>query len=230
MEWFMTPSYSYRRLVVLLVLIAIGLLGGVVINVVQAVSTKQNTTEVTIKTSDKTAAITISQSDTEAAAVGIGNAHIRLKPGSYYIEARAAGKRAGKTVRVTWDPSTVSLTLEDQTTPLTTQTNVSFSGFDNLTTDVGLTTTQVSNLKQLFFTYKKDSRAISITTDSIRFDAHNPDSTDPMFGFTASGFIDGTAYNAHVRYAGFDTVELTVTDPSTGAVLFSGTLPQASGD
>jgi hypothetical protein len=222
----MTPSYNERRAVLTLVVLIPIAIVVFTLNFLNAWSVRQSTNIVDVSASEKNAVITISQTGTEAAIMGVGQARVRLKPGSYYIEAHSAGKSASKILRVTrGSPIDVPLKLIPVSSPVASQDTITYNGFGELAEN-GFSTTQVLNLKQLFFTYNKDAKTVRITTNTIKNGARDPNSTDPAFTLTFSGYIDSTSFNATVKYTGFEMVELTITNPVSGVMLFNGALPE----
>ena len=199
------------------------LLLGLLVVAGNALLTLRSTSQLDVSTFSTNATVTISGSRTEAMKIGIGSAHIRIKPGDYYVSADDSGLKAGKIIHI--KPNTKqSVALNPETTPTTTIPTIDtidYVNFDELLQN-GLSLNQVTNLKELFLTYKKNSRQITITTDSVQPGVRDPSSIN--FNISYSGKIDGVPYKASVIYSGFSNVSLTLIN-SSGTQIFNGSLP-----
>ena len=221
----MIPSHSKRLLSVFIAVVYLLLIAYLVFAVLQAVTIRRTTGILEVKTSSNASAITISATNTQAALLGTGSANVRVKPGSYFIMAQANGLQASQTITVSLHQKTsVTLHLTTITPSLPSPTKITFMNTDSLLNN-GLSSSQVTNLKQLFFTYAPSAKVISINLPSIQPGARDPNSATPWFSLTFTGSIDESPYNASVEYSGLDTTKLTLTNPTSGAVLFSGQLP-----
>ena len=221
----MIPLRSKRILVVFTPIVYVFLVVFLVFSVVQAYNTRESTGVLIVNTSDKTSAITISATNTQAALLGTGSAKARLKPGSYFVMAQAKGLQATQTVTVSLHKTTaIKLQLANAKPLIASPDSVTFINTSSLL-NYGISSSQVTNLKQLLFTYAPSAKIISIDATSIQPGIHDPNSTSPWFSLTFSGDIDGSKYNATLEYSGYDTTKLTLTNPTTGAQLFTGQLP-----
>jgi hypothetical protein len=208
-----TPKWTYLVGFVLVALLAL-----VSYN---AYNTMQTTGIVTINTSDKLSTITLSADKTTAAVIGTGSASVRLKPGSYLLVAGHAGQSASQVITVTAKQSqTIKLALT-QPDAIPTPDTISYDNLDTLV-DFGLTQAQTENAKQLFFEYKKSAKQININSDSVKQEPHDPHGNED-FKLDFTGTIDGTQFSAVITYGAYDDIQMTLTDPSSGAQLFSGT-------
>ncbi len=222
---YMIPSRSKRLLSVFIPIAYLLLVVSLVFSVLQALTIRRTTGILEVKTSDNTSAITISANNTQAASLGTGSARVRLKPGNYYVMAQTNGLRAAQTVTISLHQTTkITLQLASITPVLPSPASITFVNTAALLNN-GLSSTQVTNLKQLFFTYAPSAKIISINIPSIEPGARDPSSATLWFSLTFTGSIDESPYNATVEYSGLDTTKLTLTNPASGAVLFSGQLP-----
>ncbi len=222
---YMIPSRNKRLLSVFIPVVYLLLVGLLVLSILQALNARRTTGILDIKTSDSTSAITISATNTQAALLGTGSAKVRLKPGSYFVMAQAKGLQATQTVTISLHQTTkITLQLTNITPALPSPASITFVNTAALLNN-GLSSSQVTNLKQLFFTYAPSAKIISINVPSIQPGARDPNSATVWFSLTFTGSIDESPYNATVEYSGLDTTKLTLTNPTNGSVLFSGQLP-----
>lgn len=221
----MTPLRSKRLLSVFIPILYALVVVFLIISVIQAVNSKNSTGILAVQTSDKTSAISISATNTQAALIGTGSAKVRLKPGSYFVMAQTKGLRATQTVVISLHKTTkISLKITNITPVIASPASITFINAASLL-NYGLSSSQVSSLKQLFFTYSPSAKTIAIDANTIQSGPRNPNSTTTWFSLTFNGNIDELNYTATVEYSGLDTTKLTLTNPATGAQLFSGQLP-----
>jgi len=180
----------------------------------------QGTGLLTITTSDLHATITISGNKTTAAIIGTGNTKVRLKPGSYLIVAGNQGMQASQVVTVSkGNKADIKLQLV-QPAVIPSPDTVSYDNVQTLL-DYGLNPAQVANVKQVFFQYKTSTKTISIDSSSVKQEPHNPAGNDP-FKLDFNATLDGTTVKAVVVYSSFDDIQMQIYDPSSGALLYSG--------
>ncbi len=216
----MIQFFNIRRLVLLLVGVNILVVVMFVANLLSSLSLYNDTIPVHIATNDESAVLTISQTDTVAARIGVGSVSIRLKPGSYFIMGQVSGQTNSKTIQVKEGEVTdFSLTLSDNNNGVSTPQALTFTGFDELINN-GLSSSQVSNIKTLFHSYKKDAQTVAITPSSVQPGARD----GVLFNISFDCSIDSTKYSASLKYSGFEYVELNLKD-KTGKTVFSNALP-----
>lgn len=220
----MIPSRNRRLLSFLLALIYFALIIAAVFSVIEAYNTRESTGILEVTTSDTRSAITISSANKQAALLGVGSAKARLQPGDYFVMAQAKGLWATQMVTITLHRTTkISLKLGSAPV-LPSPSSISFVNMSALLDD-GISAVQISNIEQLFFTYKQSAKIITINVASIEQGPRDPNSTSLWSSLTFSGEIDGSNFTATLRYSGLETTQLTLNDPVTGAVVFSGQLP-----
>jgi hypothetical protein len=192
---------------------------------VTAVNIAQTTGTVLVTASDAKAVLSISQVDSGADIIGTGSTRIRLKPGSYTLFASTGSKQAATIIRVSQKQVTsVSLKLLD-IPRLPSVDNIDFRGMSGLI-DSGLTSDQITVLKQAFFTYKNSSRTVIIDTNSIAPGPRNSNSADPSFTINFRVSIDSKTYTATIRYADLSNVQLYLYDQATGSIVFDSGPPR----
>lgn len=220
----MDPSYnSKRNLNTAVILINIILAIIIVISLALAIKTIHTTGLLILSSTDSSAVFSVSRDGSGAQVVGTGSARIRLKPGTYLVAANNTNKSATKVVTITTgQTSSVNLTPSSQT-PLSSLSNISFNGFDYLLSN-GLTSDQVTNLEQLFFSYKQTAKEVTIDQASVEPGPHNPNDSNFTMNFTGS--IDSTLYRATITYSGLDAVSLKLTNPQTNTTFFSGKITE----
>lgn len=200
-----------------------------VYTLVSSLQTLRTTGIIIVTSTAANATISISQTNSDAKVLGKGHARIRLAPGSYQLAAGLPGAAATSIVQVS-SKRTFKITLQPSAAPVVASVdNVNFSGLSALLQN-GLTSSQITNLKQLFFNYKKSVKSVVLDTTSVQMLPHNPNGTDPTFGINFTGTIDGTPFKATVSYVGLTNVRLIITDPQTGAQLYSGNSTPSSPD
>ncbi len=223
----MNPSSDITKTIKLLWLVASLVFVYFLIRLGLGVYTTQTTGLLRIVSSDNAARLSVSRVDTQAAYVGSGAANIRLAPGTYYVGASTKGKSALKIVVLEKQKSVdVSIDPVTGSSYLPSVEDIDFVGEDNLL-KLGLTSTQLANIKQLFFQHNQSAKTITIT--GAVTEPRNRDSTSMWFGLKFGGSIDRSSYSAQLKYSGFDAVQLTLND-SSGKQLFAGSLPEAVGD
>jgi len=217
----MTPSTNARRLSGGLLVCCLLLAGLLAWNISATLHTIHTTGILAVNTSEPSAAITISQINHSAAPIGIGSARIRLQPGDYLLGANAAGLSAVQTVHVSAQrDTTVTLNLAKSSGGLPSVDDVGFVNTDILVDD-GLTSTQLTSVKEQFFTYDTAAKVVSLDAGSIQPGPHDPNSYDP-FTLNFTGTIDSKPFQATVAYVGYDHAQLTLSDPQTGDQLYVG--------
>jgi hypothetical protein len=180
-----------------------------------------------IVSSDKAALLSVGRVNTQAVYVGLGSATVRLSPGVYYVGASRDGKSSLKIVSLKRSvPSTIEIDMEKDSPHISSVEDIGFIGESSLLSS-GVTSSQVANLRQLFFKYNQSAKTISIT--GITPGPRDRNSTSLWFELTFNGRIDQTPYRGRLEYGGFDAVRLTLSDLS-GKQLFSGSLPMKPAD
>ena len=211
-------TFIPKRWLVLAV-IALALL--VAYQMIASISIRNTTGELVVKTSTSGSIITISAANSAAAVLGSGSANVRIKPGHYLVVATSSGKVASAVVDVKLRNTTKSSLTLSAPNAIPSVDAITFNGTEALITN-GLTTRQVTNLKKLFFAYNKSAKTVTINSSSVTPGPHDPQSNDPTFNLTFTGTVDTTDYNATITYRDLQNVQLTLTDPSSNAVLYQG--------
>ena len=217
----MTPQTERNRALALqLALVAIiGLAVIFVYLLLTSLPVSKTTGLVTIDTFATDSVITISQNERTAAVVGTGSAKLRLLPGVYLVSAKSNGQTGNARVTVHKQvASIVNITQGTVVDSVPTPDTINFLGTDAFIAR-GLTVDQVSNLKTLFFKYKKSASKITIDKNSLERGERNPGSGDP-FVMNFTGKIDGTAYKATITYTDTENLELTLFNSQTGDQIF----------
>lgn len=226
----MTPAankntLAFARLLLLLIAAAIVSLAYIIWQTVHSLQ-NTGTLQVTV-TYASDATLSISQPNHQAKLLGTGSAKVRLHPGTYLVMAKSAGKQAAQSVKITQGHTTA---IKLNPAPIKAPPSINTAGFINFDTLVtnGLSSSQLTNLEQLFLSYKQSAQVFTVNPASVSPGPHDPNSDDPSFSLTFTGTIDSTPYAATVRYVGFENVVLVLTDPQTGAQLFSGSAPSSA--
>lgn len=191
---------------------------GIVYYAVTGIKTKQATGTVTITAFSKTATISVSQLNKNAKVVGTGTANVRLKPGAYLVAASANGHISTGEVTITAKKHIAFTVPYGQTVPIPSSDNITFSNLNELTIH-GINSTQLSNIRELFFKYKKTAKTVSIDEGSVQRQYRDPDSDAPyVLSFT--GLADNQTFKATITYTNIQDVELALSDLTTGNQLF----------
>jgi hypothetical protein len=164
------------------------------------------------------ATISVSRVNSQAKIVGKpGNAHIRLKPGTYQVVATASnGQVAARQVSIKKKRS-AELTLNPTVSPkLPSVKSISFFGMSALT-DKGVSSTQMNTLKLDFFYFKTSAGSVSVNTQSVQTLPHNLG--DPFVN-TFSVAVDSQTYNAKISYTDNQNIQLQLYDSHNGKLVY----------
>ena len=188
------PNYDRWLYVASLVVVAI-----CAYLIVSSINIARATGILKVTSADAKAAVSISQQNKQAQFIGIGNAEVRLKPGTYTVAAREAGKEVFKDVKISLKQTTsVTLNPKDAVI-LPSVLSVTFQGFDEFIKN-GLTDVQVNRLKNYFFRYQPTTKIVSIVPGSVRPAPRNPNTA---IGFTSDFRVslDSNPYAAKINYS-----------------------------
>jgi hypothetical protein len=152
------------------------------------------------------------------ALAGTGTANVRLVPGKYEITASNDGTRVTGQATVSVGRHTTLKLPAHQKSLIPSPDDINFTGMETVIAN-GITTDQAASTRWLFFKYWQNAQNIRISPSTVAPGPRHPDSNDP-FILTFSGLIDDTPYNAKLTYTDLVNVELTLTNPQTGVVLF----------
>lgn len=217
-----------RRAAAILWLVVLGLSIYVIYATFTAFSLRKNTVAVDISADNKSALLSISQDQSQAAVIGKGHVVARLKPGRYYVAASLDSTNTGQFLSVKLGESAkLKLSLASPVSVLPSVEDIDFTG-TNLLLDSGLATSQVANLKELFFTYNNSIKTVEIT--SFVQDPRDAEGTSAWVSGSIAGFIDKTGYYGNIKYSGFDAISVTLFDSKTKQQIYSGTLPAIEAD
>ena len=195
--------------------------------VVSAVRVRQAYRRLCITTPSQDATISISQLDHQASIVGVGSTKIWVKPGTYFITATSAGKKATQTVMVNQVINGChSLTVSSKPVLPSVQ-SVSFSNFDQLI-DQGFSSTQTSDLKRSLFKFKPSAQQISIISSSLTTGPINRGVGD-QFSFLFNLTVDSVTYRAVLGYSNTQGFDLTLYSLQTGQPVYSASTNLAGG-
>lgn len=214
------------RSLILVTLLLSGWLGYTIYTNIQLLKT---TGRVEVTSSDTGSIISISGVHTQAMIIGSGAANIRIKPGTYQLVAKHSGQTAASIITVNLHQTIQTKLVLGQAPHLASPYTVTFNGIDTLI-DKGLSTTQVTNLKQLFFNYKKTVKTVSIETDTIGHTPYDLSGNNPNFTLTFVCKIDGQIDKCAVTYADLVNVQLVIQDSITGAQLFNAGSEHSAAD
>jgi hypothetical protein len=185
---------------------------------VQAYRTSQDTGILDVTASDSNALISITQNGKGVETAGTGKAKVRLQPGTYLVGGFVGGKQGSEVVQITKRHTTQTSLKVNDLAKVPSADSIDFSNINRFL-DAGLTSTQVTALKQAFFAFKQTSHTVAINADSVQPAPHNPQSDDPfILNFKVS--VDSTPYSGQVIYSDLDNIRLVLTDPSTNTSVF----------
>lgn len=226
----MAPQTS-RSLGILYVVLVLTGVGVFLFNLISALNTIRSTSVLSVSTQNENSIITISQAGKQAKLLGSGSTKSRLSPGKYYVTATSNGTTASRLVQISLDKD-VAISLSPKKDIPQTLPSAADIGFINLDLllDSGLSSTQLTNMKQLFFTYKPSAGLVTIDPESILSGSRDRNSVDINSSLSFSGKVDSTPYSATLVYNGYENVSLSLTDPATSKPIFSGILPESFGD
>jgi hypothetical protein len=190
--------------------------------VASAIVTASKTGLLHVSASDPKAGLVISQADTQAAYIGTGNAKVRLKPGKYSVSASNNGYQAVATVQVYKKHTTTSyLSVRAKATAaLPSANNIAFDNMNALINS-GISSDQINDLEQHFFSYKPSVKTVAVDASSVEPGPHNPN-TDTSFTMNFNVSIDSVSYKATISYADTETVRLYLYNASGALVFDSG--------
>jgi len=221
----MTPDYNrFTEKLPVYVTILMGI--GIIYLAATSIMLRQSTGTATITAFDKSANISISQLGTNAKIVGTGTANVRLKPGSYLAAASVNGHISTEQFAVTLKKHAKITIAYTQGSPLPTLENITFNNLNEFIVH-GINDTQLANLKELFFKYKKNAKTVTIDQGSVDRQYRVPDSNDPyVLNFT--GKVDSQSFKGTITYTNIQDIELTLIDPQTGSQLFDASSQQSA--
>lgn len=193
----------------------------------RALRLKQTTGVLVVYGQAANAAIGVTADGKSAAYVGTGSVKLRLPAGEYEVAGSSAGTSVRDFAKVQIGQTT-TLRLNKTAPPsFPSAGSITFTGTEGLVAQ-GISTQQITGLKNMFFSYQKTAKTITIDTGSIHNGPHDPRNDNQPFTLNFTGTIDGKAYRATVTYSDTENLLLTINDPVTGATLFNGTsLPPA---
>jgi len=212
-------SGNRRRLSLALYALCLVALAGAVYLISQSVKTAGATGILRVSSPDKKSSISVSRNDSTAKFIGVGNAKVRLAPGSYLVGASDNGRQVYGTVIIKKQMA-VNLNLNPANAVVfPTVEAVNFSGFDSLISN-GLTSAQVNIIKSGFFRYKPTEKTVAIDTSSVVPGPHNPD-VDIGFSLQFNLSLDSKTLKAVVSYSDLTSARLQLFDQQGSAVFDS---------
>jgi hypothetical protein len=218
-----TTSLPIRKLLTGTIAVLVVIIG---IEVALAVSTRNKTGILSVSAPSGTN-ISISAVNSSATNIGIGNAKLRLDPGSYLLMGVKNGYRGDIVATVTKGQITTVALQPYSTVPRSVQ-NINFQG-DNGLINAGLSVNQLDEIEQDIFDYSSTANTVVIDQNSIEPGAHNPN-TDIGFSLGFNLTIDGTSYQAVVSYVNTEDTSLKLLSASGQTVFDSGSTQQTGGD
>ena len=194
--------------------------------IVPAVITAGRTGTLNVTSSASNTQISLSEENHQATSVGTGSARVRLQPGTYQVAGFADGHYATQIVTVSVGQTTnMTLNLnqsqqsQSNNQQARTVVDVNFEGISQLLS-YGISSQQTAEMQQYFFQFKPTENTVSIDTSSISSAPRDPNVISPQtLDFTVT--IDNTTYNAAVSYYDTNNITLTLSNPQTGAQVFT---------
>jgi hypothetical protein len=135
---------------------------------------------------------------------------VRLIPGTYYLFASGSGQQTTAVAHITASKTTnINLDLQQSTLAPSPET-VTYTNLDSLLNS-GITSDQITLIKQFFFRFKPTVHTISIDPASVQPGPHDPNTS---IGFTLNfnTMMDSTPYKATLTYPDASSVQLQLFD------------------
>lgn len=187
-------------------------------NIYLVINTPLTTGQLNVNSNKSGSILTISQPNHQAQVIGLGSANIRLKPGKYLVAAYYQGK-LNMHITTILKQRLVSITVNpDNGVVLPTVNNILFSGTSTLIAH-GLTTSQVNQLKDLFFIFNKNAKSVFVVTNSFQSGPIN--FLSPLFTASFNVIVDNTNYTADITYGAFRNIQLTLINQQTNKIVYS---------
>jgi hypothetical protein len=170
------------------------------------------------QSSDSNATLSITQNNKQAIVIGVGQSKALLLPGTYLVSSSDKGQLATKVVSIVMKKTTKIMLDPSSEVFLPSLLNIKFNNIGNFI-NFGLTNQQVISLEQSLFKFNPDAKTINIDSGSIENGPHNA-STSNGFVINFNLTIDNTPYKGSVNYNDITHVQLTLSDPQKGNVVY----------
>lgn len=223
----MTDENTYLKLILWFIFTVLVLYG--LYQIGSGLVVSQTTGTLLVKTSKDAATISVSQDNKDAAIIGMGNAKVRLTPGTYLVVASGGGLRDSSIVKVS-KKQTTKTTLDFKSSPLVkSPANTNYQNISVLVDNGGLTTLQISQLEQYFFKYNSSAHTVSIDPNSVESGPRNPN-TSTSFTLNFNVTIDSKPYKATASYSNLSSIRLYLYNSQTNALMYDSGNPATTGD
>lgn len=211
---------SQKRLVFILMVFASLLLAAYSVSIILAYG---KTEKVTLNSFSDSLVVTASGKNMHAEYLGTGSFSVRLQPGEYQFVAGADGNRYEKVVVVKKrKPVIVSIT-KSMLKVVTSPSAIKITDSERLIS-MGMTETQLSDLRRKIFTYDRSIKGIDIDVTTVKYGYRNRNSSDP-FAISFQAKTDEKNRSYTVVWYDLKTVQVKIADPETNTQLYDSGTP-----